>query len=88
MRSVSYASAAPQGTSRQSWTGVLAAGVKRWWAGYLAWRREQAAAAQLWSMSERELRDIGLARSEIENAVRGEMAGDRAFHIRRDITLS
>jgi uncharacterized protein YjiS (DUF1127 family) len=32
---------------------------------YITWRTEQAAIAQLWSMTDRELKDIGLTRSQI-----------------------
>lgn len=53
--------------------------LKRWWKAYMTWRIEQVAIAQLWSMSDRELKDIGLTRSEITGAVRGEAARDRAF---------
>jgi hypothetical protein len=35
--------------------------------------------AQLWSMSDRALKDIGLTRCEIPGAVKGETAIDRAF---------
>ena len=48
---------------------------KRMWAAYLAWRVERAAIGQLRAMSDRELKDIGLQRSQIEFAVR---RGDRA----------
>jgi uncharacterized protein YjiS (DUF1127 family) len=53
------------------------AAVKRWWGSYIAWRVEQAAIAQLRSMSDRELHDIGLARSQIEAAVRGSADRER-----------
>jgi uncharacterized protein YjiS (DUF1127 family) len=39
---------------------------------YLARRIERAAIIQLHGMSDRELQDIGLTRSRIERAVRGE----------------
>ena len=48
-----------------------AAAVKRWWGTYTAWRLEEAAIVQLQSMSDCELKDNGLARSQIEAAVRG-----------------
>jgi uncharacterized protein YjiS (DUF1127 family) len=51
----------------------LVATVKTWWKGYLVRRIEQAAIIQLHAMSDRELQDIGLARSQIEQAVRGEL---------------
>jgi uncharacterized protein YjiS (DUF1127 family) len=51
----------------------LVATVKTWWKSYLVRRIEQAAIIQLHTMSDRELQDIGLARSQIEQAVRGEL---------------
>ena len=47
------------------------AAVKRWWDAFIAWRVQEAAIAQLTSMSDRDLKDIGLPRSQIEAAVRG-----------------
>ena len=44
--------------------------------GYTSWRLHKAAIAQLRSMSDRQLADIGVSRSEIEHAVRGKR--DRA----------
>jgi uncharacterized protein YjiS (DUF1127 family) len=54
----------------------LWAAANRWWAGYTSWRLHKAAIAQLRSMSDRQLADIGVSRSEIEYAVRGKR--DRA----------
>jgi uncharacterized protein YjiS (DUF1127 family) len=51
----------------------LAATVKTWWVAYLARRVERAAIMQLHAMSDRQLQDIGLPRSDIEWAVRGEL---------------
>ncbi len=48
------------------------AAVMRWWGAYIAWRMEEAAIAHLKSMSDRELKDIGLSRSQIEPSVRGD----------------
>jgi uncharacterized protein YjiS (DUF1127 family) len=56
--------------------GSLLAAANRWWAGYTSWRLHKAAIAQLKSMSDRQLADIGVSRSEIEYAVRGKC--DRA----------
>ncbi len=77
MKTISSAPAAPQGMAAQSW-GKPAATLKRWWMVYITWRIEHAAIAQLWSMSDRELKDIGLTRSEITGAVRGEAARSHA----------
>jgi uncharacterized protein YjiS (DUF1127 family) len=56
----------------------MAAILKRPWEAYLTRRIEQAAITQLLSMSDRELKDIGLSRSQIPGAVRGE-PGARPF---------
>ena len=77
MSTISSAPAAAQGTAGHSRAGGLAVTLKRWWVAYIIWRLEQGAIAVLCSMSDRELRDIGLTRGEITGAVRGQMAGDR-----------
>jgi uncharacterized protein YjiS (DUF1127 family) len=51
--------------------------VRRCWDAFARWRNEEAAITQLSSMSDRELRDIGLGRSEISSAVKGERGGIR-----------
>jgi len=50
----------------------LVATVKICWIAYLTRRIERQAIIQLHAMSDRELQDIGLTRSEIERAVRGK----------------
>jgi uncharacterized protein YjiS (DUF1127 family) len=42
---------------------------RAWMAAYITWRIEQAAMQQLERMSDHDLRDIGIARSEIIHAV-------------------
>ena len=69
MSTISGSRTAAQPMTRQPWTARLVADLKRWWMTYLIWRTEQAAVEQLQAMSDRELRDIGLARSEITGAV-------------------
>lgn len=44
----------------------------RWWVAYTAWRVERLALARLRGMCDRQLKDIGLVRSQIDFAVRGE----------------
>ena len=63
------APAAPRGIAGQSWFKELVATLERWLAAYMTWRLEQAAIAALSAMSDRELKDIGLTRSEIASAV-------------------
>jgi uncharacterized protein YjiS (DUF1127 family) len=49
----------------------------RWRAAYTAWHREQRAMAELLSMSDRDLRDIGINRCEILRAARGDTTRER-----------
>jgi uncharacterized protein YjiS (DUF1127 family) len=70
MTTISSGLTARQGIAGQSWGRELVVICKRWWATYTAWRIEQEAISQLWSMSDRELKDIGLTRSEIPGAVK------------------
>ena len=62
--------AEPSSCSAGAGPGVLVAALKRLCAAYVAWHMERMAVAALRSMSDRELSDIGLARSEIGSAVR------------------
>ena len=73
------AAAATPGLRRRSWAAGLTATLKQWWRSYLKRRMERAAASQLWSLSDRELKDIGLTRSQIMGVVTGEVARDRTF---------
>ena len=45
--------------------------LKRWWLAYMDWRLQQMTINRLRGMSDRDLRDIGLSRSQIDFAVRG-----------------
>jgi uncharacterized protein YjiS (DUF1127 family) len=56
---------------------TLWSAVSRWWVSYMTWRVEQLAISRLQEMSDRQLKDIGIARSQIEAAVTGEIARDR-----------
>jgi uncharacterized protein YjiS (DUF1127 family) len=46
--------------------------LKAWWMAYLTRRIERVAILQLEAMSDRQLEDIGLTRSHIQSAMRGE----------------
>jgi uncharacterized protein YjiS (DUF1127 family) len=59
----------------------LAANLKRWWAAYITWRRQQAAIDQLRSMSDDHLKDLGITRTDIVPVVKGEAV--RGFALRR-----
>jgi uncharacterized protein YjiS (DUF1127 family) len=58
-------------TTPSSGYGLLAT-FERWWVAYLTSRLERAAIAELSMLSDRELKDIGLHRSQIPAAVRGD----------------
>jgi uncharacterized protein YjiS (DUF1127 family) len=72
MSTISSTSVAAPGTPR------LIDACRQLWAAFIAWRIEQVAIGQLRSMSDRELKDIGLQRSQIDFAVR---RGDRAISV-------
>jgi uncharacterized protein YjiS (DUF1127 family) len=44
---------------------------RNWWVAYTNWRLEQFAIKRLRSLSDRELKDIGIPRAAIEALVRG-----------------
>ena len=83
MSTMSSAPTAPQEIDGQSWAKDLVknlgAALNRWCVAYLTWRIERAPITQLWSMSDRQLRDIGISRSELDSALRGEAERIRAF---------
>jgi uncharacterized protein YjiS (DUF1127 family) len=56
----------------QSWDRWLSAALKRWWAARMMRRLEHLVLCELHAMSDRELKDIGLTRSEIAGATLGE----------------
>jgi uncharacterized protein YjiS (DUF1127 family) len=72
-------SAATRGMAIQGLMSDFADTLTRWWTAYMTHRLELAAMAQLESMSDRELKDIGVTRTEIMRAVRGEMVRGRAY---------
>lgn len=74
MRTISSPRPAPQAMVWRSRLSELVAPWKRWWSAYKSWLVERAAITQLSSLSDRQLKDIGLNRSEIINAVRGRVA--------------
>jgi uncharacterized protein YjiS (DUF1127 family) len=71
MSTIFASSTLPQAQRRGSGCTQFVAAMKRRWTAYITCRIEQAAIAELWKMSDRELRDIGITRSEIMNAVKG-----------------
>ncbi len=65
----SLAPAAHDAVAQTCTPGALAT-LKRWWTAYMIRRMEAAAIESLRSMSDRELKDIGLTRAGIAPAVR------------------
>jgi len=68
---------AMQGTDGRAYR--LAATLKRWQQAHNKRRIERAAIAALCSMSDLQLKDIGLTRTEITSAARGEAVRHRSF---------
>ena len=80
MSTISTRPASSEAFAGNSWTFRPAAVLKRWCVAYLNWRLRQAAIAELAVLSDRELKDIGLKRGEIENAVTNTLKRERAFN--------
>ena len=79
MSTILRAPAAAQTAATPSWTALLQTKFRAWMTAYITRRIEQAAMQQLERMSDRDLRDIGLARSEITHAVTHGAACDRGL---------
>jgi uncharacterized protein YjiS (DUF1127 family) len=79
MSTTTIAAAPTQGSRKHFWTTTPTITMKRWWGSYVRRRLERVAASQLWSMGDRELKDIGLTRSQIMGAAAGEVERDRIF---------
>ena len=69
MSTICSAPVAAQDIAGRSWARELGATLNGWWVAYMTRRIEQAAIAQLMSMSDRELKDIGLVRSDMRRRV-------------------
>ena len=80
MSIISTQPASSQAFAGNSWTFRLAAVLKHWCVAYLNWRLRQTAIAELAVLSDRELKDIGLKRGEIENAVTNASKCEHAFN--------
>jgi uncharacterized protein YjiS (DUF1127 family) len=76
-RTLSIMPVVPQGAIGSLASRLIAA-AKRWWLAYMIWRIERTAADQLWSMTDRDLKDMGLSRADILRAVKGELSRERA----------
>ena len=79
MSMISNAPAAARGLAGPARTTSLRMKFKHWLAAYRAWQAEQTAILQLGQMSEHDLHDIGLSRSDIPYTVTRESARERAL---------
>jgi uncharacterized protein YjiS (DUF1127 family) len=77
MRTLSNTTARLQSVATQP--SQLIARLQSWWVTYLGWRIQHEAILQLEALSDRELRDIGLRRCEIESVVKSDLKRERAF---------
>jgi uncharacterized protein YjiS (DUF1127 family) len=66
-----------QGGAPSARSHSLLGAAKRAWVAYMAWRIDRVAIDQLCAMSDRQLKDIGLTRSEIAAAARGTLRARR-----------
>jgi len=80
MSTISTRPASSEAFAGNSWTFRPAEVLKRWCVAYLNWRLRQTAIAELAVLSDRELKDIGLKRGEIENAVTNTLKRECAFN--------
>jgi uncharacterized protein YjiS (DUF1127 family) len=78
MSPISIAPAAVSNAAAQFSAHGFGATLQRWWSAYTARRAERLAMSRLREMSDRQLKDIGLTRSEIEFAARHGTVRDRA----------
>lgn len=74
--STTYSAPAAWNLTRRQFSAL--ATLRRWCLAYLGWRAERAAIAHLRAMSDRDLRDIGLMRSHLAQAVQ-DTTLDRAL---------
>jgi uncharacterized protein YjiS (DUF1127 family) len=78
MSSISTAPAAASGIAGPFSVHGIRAVLQRWWSACVGWRAERLAISRLRQMSDRQLKDIGVARSDIEFAARHGTVRDRA----------
>jgi uncharacterized protein YjiS (DUF1127 family) len=76
---ISRAPAVAQVTAGSSWTALIWIKFKAWWTAHRMRQTELAAMQQLQLLSDRDLMDIGLGRSEIPYAVSHDVARERTF---------
>ena len=69
----------PRGSVGERLPQTMGAALKGWWMAYVNWRMERMAISALHAMSDRELKDMGVSRAQIEFAVRGETAPHPIF---------
>jgi uncharacterized protein YjiS (DUF1127 family) len=79
VQTISSVSPTRQAMTKQSWLSKWIAALKRWQSAFRNWRLEQAAIHALSSLSDRQLKDIGLHRSETMRAVRDRIPPNRTF---------
>jgi uncharacterized protein YjiS (DUF1127 family) len=73
-------SSASLGSARKVWVEGIRNALKRWLVALRTWRAEQSAINRLQSMSDRQLKDIGISRSEVGTAARDGTARHAVYH--------
>jgi uncharacterized protein YjiS (DUF1127 family) len=71
---------APQQRSLGTVASRIGRTLQRWWIAYMDWRLQRLALDRLGRLSDRQLSDIGLSRSQIEAAVRAPADRHQPFN--------
>jgi uncharacterized protein YjiS (DUF1127 family) len=58
---------------------AIGTGMRRWWVAYTSWRIERLAVGRLQAMSDRQLKDMGLVRSQIAFVVEEGIGHERTM---------
>jgi len=69
-----FSKAIPSHLGAETFSTRIGRALRHCWLAYMDWRLQQLAISRLGHMSDRELKDIGLLRSQIELKVRGGAA--------------
>jgi uncharacterized protein YjiS (DUF1127 family) len=72
----------PRNSAHDALPRRIGVALQRWWLAYMEWRLQRLAANLLHRMSDRQLKDLGLTRSQIELAARGRAGQRPILHAR------
>jgi uncharacterized protein YjiS (DUF1127 family) len=70
----------PRNSPDDAFAKRIGIALQRWWLAYMEWRLQRLAADQLHRMSDGQLKDLGLTRSQIELAARNQFGQHPILH--------